>query len=401
MFWQSAKKTRNEMVNDFPFLFCTVGHLMDLLLRNVYDSNNDENIVARSGIEKGSGEESQTANTNGDWDEYRKLLQSVFFLRELREEREPLSIEVQIPFSEPKQDSLNIKKLAQVFGRGIGTSRSESLTKIENPTGTIARVFSNHESAPQSLLYQLRAPFGHLKDPTQSTQPKLSIVLRRDGHVTIAAYENPLLEFYDGGWHTVDLQAGRYAVQELLGLHFGARCDPDLAEFTMNLAYHLATHWHGGLLAITDEFSKLEAKDGPLEPECDDSKALFNEVKDKLKTKENRASLIDVQGDGEGKEGTGMGRLFLSCAIQDGALIFDPSGELLSIGRIVRSREDQKSHSSNQAETRHREMIGSRRCAARTLGKYGISFAISHDGAIRLYCKYDEKGINIDGLRLH
>jgi hypothetical protein len=377
-----AKKSQKSFWEEYPFSFSLMGELISTLLTNVY--RNDEVQSSPSLI-----------SHDEDSKKYHKLLQSIFYLRELREEREPLSIEVYLPLDDSQADSLEIKKFSQIFGRGIGTSRSGTLAHWKNPTGSIDRVFFTHRKAPQSLLYPL-GPFQHLKDEASEPEPGLTIVLRRDGHLTIAAYQNPLAEFYDGGWHICDLLSGEYALQELLGQLFGNDCDPRLAEYMLRLAYHLGTHWHGGLLAILKDEKELNDPDGTFETETPQSKELLKQVQEKMKSPKSgkpRITEICLMDDSDmDKELSGKGRLLLSCAIQDGATLFNSHGDLLSVGRIVRTHNTSASNLGP---------MGSRRLAALTLADHGIALAISQDGAIRLFAKDATKGIDIMSLRLH
>ncbi len=384
LMYLQAYNSRRLIWEDYPFLFTAIGRTIDTLMKRVYPD-----LDVQTNTSSGAPIDGRKV--------YQRLLQAVFYLRERREEREPLSIEIQLPL-DGKAGPIEIKKFAQVFGRGVGVSRSKTLTRLNKPAGSVARIFTTHKNAPQSLLYTLRSPYAHLKDPTPLKEPRLTIVLRRDGHVAIAAYQNPLLEFYDGGWHVCDLQAGEYTLQELLGQRFGGQCNPNLGEVIMRLAYHLGTHWHGGLLAVVEDEAILDDPKGPFERESKESEVVLRQIEEKMKSsKSGKARITDVgdsdeEGAGGDQGGSGKGRLLLSCAIQDGAMVINRDGDILSVGRIVRTHNPQA-----QSQT----SVGSRRHAARTLGNSGLALAISHDGAIRLYLQDDTKGISIRDLRLH
>jgi hypothetical protein len=302
------------------------------------------------------------------------LFQSVFQVREVTEERERLSLEVQLPLTPTIGTALDVRKLAQVFGRGVGVTRDPELLNRSTPVGKLDFYFPGHDSAPLSSLYHLDAPYPHLHEND------LTIVLRRDGHVALASLSNPLLEFYDGGWHVVDLQSGRSALNLLLDDHFsGASYPPSLAQSLLRLAYHLATHWHGGILAVVRDEAEVE---GILAKSNDQSQKISTVVQKELDTKDKPPRITAV---GE----SGVGRVLLSCAIQDGATLFNREGEFLCSGRMVK-------------ETVGSPMEGgARRRAARTLSRFGVVLAISHDGAIRIFSEPPGLNYAVSGLRIH
>jgi len=373
LFWKAAEHSKDQLEFEYPFCFSAIGNFINLLL---YAWDPGE----RSAEELWSDNERIKV--------HRRLAQSVFQLREVREEREPLSIEIELPFEDCEKNELPIKKLAQVFGRGIATSRDKHLSDIGNASGSAIRVFENHYNTPMNRLYSLDSVFGHI------TENRLSLILRRDGHVTIAMSNNPLLEFYDGGWHTVDISSGKAALQSLLEMRFTSGLDSELPLNLINLSYHLATHWHGGLIAVVSDLESV--KEHLIEQTQDDpSKKLLIHVHQCMKNFSGLDSfkISDVLRKGE--DGEGLGRLLLSCAIQDGAMILNEKGELLSLGRIVKPKA---------------EMLdsGARRHAAKTLGKNGVAIAISHDGAIRLFSDNSERidagseaFLNVEALRIH
>jgi hypothetical protein len=298
----------------------------------------------------------------------------MFALREMREEHEPLSLEVQLPFKDPLGTALDIKRLAQVFGRGVGITRDKSLALRAKPSGGVHDVFADHDSAPLTSLYNFLPPFSHVDESD------LGLVLRRDGHITLAARQNPLLEFYDGGWHTVDLLWGKSTVNFLVDEFFGdGSAAPALADSVLRLAHHLATHWHGSILAVVDE----QGLGRILETPSPDSEKVTVAIREALLEIGKGEKISEVPSNG-------MGRLFLSCAIQDGAILFAPDGKFLSAGRIV-SRTPGTPVSG-----------GARRHAAKALSKHGVVLAVSQDGAIRLYSEPRRRaGIAMDGLRIH
>ncbi len=237
---------KDSMDADFPFLFGFVGLLTYVLirLRVTEPPSSAWPPRDRQGIRK-----------------YSALYQSIFRLREQREEREPLSIEVRLPLNGGVSPLLPLKRFAQVVGRGVGVAAGDHLATPANPEAEVTQLFRDHKGAPASRLYRLDSEFEYLglKD--------LCITLRRDGLVTLASKNNPLLDFYDGGWHVVDLEGGRRTIDRLLARRFGGpKFDPDLPKFLIRLAYHMATHWHGGILAVVDS-SEAEKQLHPALPE--------------------------------------------------------------------------------------------------------------------------------------
>ena len=351
---------KQSMDADFPFLFGFVGLLTYALLRF---------RVA---------EAPSRAWPPRDRKEIRKysaLYQSIFRLREEREEREPLSIEVKLPLNGAASPLLPLKRFAQVMGRGVGVAAGDQLATPADPEAQITRLFRDHKGAPASRLYRLDSEFEHLglKD--------LSIALRRDGLVTLASKNNPLLDFYDGGWHVVDSEGGRRTVDRLLGQRFGGpEFDPDLPKFLIRLAYHMGTHWHGGILAVVDS----DEAEKQLHPALPESRAMTELIRKAANagTKDFKITDVNKPEDPEEqhKPSWGLGRLFLTLAIQDGAVLFAPDGRFLAASRFV--RESGQNIKSGGAGAR----------AALALSKCGVAIKISADGAIKIFaCSHEGK----------
>lgn len=357
LLYYCAREAKDAILKDYPFEFDLVARLTSTLL-NPYESADGAKVHWPPGDSSENGVN------------YRILLQSIFRLRELREEREPLSLEVHLPLKRNEDhQSLPIKELAEVFGRGIAVATGAELAQWVRQSGWADRRFPDHSGAPASALYSLNpAPFHHIPER------QVGIVLRRDGHVAVATRGNPLLEFYDGGWHVVDFESSRVAIDDLIRRTFESRGGSDrrLAELLLRLAYHMASHWHGGILAIVDE-NGLETN-RILEPPNEDS--VWPAIKTAL------GELPDPPAGGTinltGLDETRVGRALLSCAIQDGAVLFDAKGKFLGSGRMV-STPAISAQGKGGARTR----------AASALGHYGVALKISQDGAITVYCKPD------------
>ncbi len=228
LLWRCAEAIGDPLEAEFPFLVGLVGLASHLAL----ESTKEEPAIS-------------WPPTDGDYRAIRRILQSAFHLRELREEGEPLSVEMRVPRSEAGAPDLALKRFAQVFGRGVGIAEGDGLAELYAATGRLRLLWTDHNGAPMSTLYTLGKPFGKIP------RDELRIILKRDGMLTIAADENPLLEFYDGGWHVVDMKSGAALVAGLLEQVFGAgNTEPGLAESVVSLAYHMATHWHPGILGI-------------------------------------------------------------------------------------------------------------------------------------------------------
>ncbi|HZY70871.1 MAG TPA: hypothetical protein VFF67_07855 [Thermoplasmata archaeon] len=215
--------------------------------------------------------------------------------------------------------------------------------------------------------------------------------MRRDGLLTLASRYNPLLDFYDGGWHVVDMEGGRRAIDRLLSARFGGtQIDSDLPKFLLRLAYHMATHWHGGILAVVDE----KAAEKRLHPALPESRAMTLLIRKAAgaKTKEFRITDVDkpVDPDLPHKPSWGLGRLFLTLAIQDGAVLFAPDGRFLSASRFV-ADNDQNIGSGG---------AGAR--AALALSKCGLAIKISADGAIKVFARAENGRLLVPaaGLRI-
>lgn len=370
--WECAQRRTDEIERDFPFLFGWAS----LLAWSV--------ITYRADLEGTPA----WPPTGSEPDQIRHLLQAVFRLREQREEHEPLSLEVHLPLP-PDTDSPRVpmKRLAQVFGRGIAIVTGDELRTRPTPHGAVNHIWRDHELAPTSRLYLLQEEYAKL-DPGL-----LSVTLRRDGLLTIGRQANPLLEFYDGGWHVVDLAAGTVAVKKLLDERFTARGSPvapTLPALLVQLAYHMASHWHGGILAVVDE----AGLSGKLHDASDESKTVTAALNTIAGTPSASARLTDIRDESAGSLKRGLGRLFLTLAIQDGATMFRPDGSFIGASRFVRDQQIGDVTGGSGAR------------AARTLACHGVAIKVSADGAIRVFAELGTGGqtdwvpAKGDGLRI-
>jgi len=354
--WEAQKKTQERTEIEYPFCFSLIGLLFETFLSQL------------------SGDTVLDA-WPGDYDEIRRLLQALFALREAREEGEPMSLEVVLPEEKHAAVTLGTKRLAQVFGRGVAATQGNLLWTLPDGEGGLSRIYDKHDTAPAAMLYHLGTPFDHIK-PHQ-----LSFALRRDGHFTIAAKQNPIVEFYNGGWHIVDIKAGRSALANLLDARFPEeRPGRILKDVLINLAYHMATHWHPGILAVVDVAEAPGAN--ILEPPTEDSKKITSAI---LEASETNDSTIGVKLIMD----KGLGRVLLTSAIQDGATVFTPDGSFHSAGRMVRIPE---ALSVGGAGTR----------AAKGLANHGVAIKVSKDGPIKIFAKSGlQELVPAEGLRIH
>ena len=357
LFNASSNMDGNHPDCDYPFLFSTIGTLSSLLTNSehAFDLNKS--------------------------DLYRRIFQTVFQLREMREEGDNLSIETYLPYGLEESAALSkatleLKKLGQIFGRGTGIVTALEFQKRTEVQGTPIKVFDRHEGAPSTLLYSL--------GPTNTHVPKsnVSVALRRDRVVSLSATNNPLLEFYDGGWHISDLSSGRSLLDFCLSQYDNADINTERTKITdhlLLLAYHMATHWHSGILAVID-YEKAENKK-VLEKQSDWSTNATKIISDSLGS---NLSIADL-------DKSKYGRVLLTNAIQDGATIFLPDGQFHSAGRVVTS------FSGSLSDPK----LGTGNRAARQLSKFGVALKISKDGAIRLYSSKPKgyHAINI-GIRI-
>jgi hypothetical protein len=215
-------------------------------------------------------------------------------------------------------------------------------------------------------------------------------MLRRDRSVTVATSGNPVLEFYDGGWHVTDLNSGKGLLLACLTEHFGASGTHEaLGEAIIRLSYHMASHWHSGILAVVncDDVDQVEEK--TLEKQKDWSANATKIIRDELKRVDNLDdfNVKDI-------EDTGLGRVLLTNAIQDGATLFYPDGRFHSAGRIVSRWPD-------QIVGEGQPPLGSGNRAAQRLSEYGVAIKVSEDGAIRLYSRPpDNLEKSLDAFRI-
>jgi len=260
-----------------------------------------------------------------------------------------------------------MKRLAQVFGRGVAIVTGNELQSRSTPHGAVSHVFRDNELTPTARLYTLQEEYTKL-DPGI-----LGLTLRRDGLVTIGRRANPLLEFYDGGWHLVDLDSGRIAVKNLLDERFTRRDVPvagTLPDLLVQLAYHMASHWHGGILAVVDEEGIRDTLHEP-SPESKQVTAALNSIAGVVDP--GAARITEITDDGPPKRG--LGRLFLTLAIQDGATLFRPDGSFIGASRFVKDQATGEVPGGSGAR------------AARSLARHGVAIKISADGAIRVFAQ--------------
>jgi hypothetical protein len=349
---------------DFPFLFGTVGLFIDVIVQASLPERTSVN-VPRTGRDR-----------RGYW----RMLQATFRLRELREEGEPLSIEIQLPVGPGRDDSLPVKKLAQVFGRGVGLAGGIGLKLRANGAGGVRHLFRDHDGTPSAQLYQLAPTYQFF------LKPGASLMLRRDGVVILAVAGNPLVEFYDGGWHVVDILSAKLAVEAALDEHFGEghAASAGIAEPLLRLAYHMGSHWHGGILAVVDirELSKGKL----LEPQKPWSRKVTKSMRSRPRLDDDDGSM-----DLSKVEHTRLGRVFLTNAIQDGATLFNENGRFHSSGRVI----------ARLGRADGRTSLGTGNRAAMALSRYGVALKVSRDGGIRLYSR--PKGVRklkFEGLRI-
>jgi len=363
-----GEKTKDSIKLDYPFCFSTIACFLDVLTHQKKKSKGEDAISA--------------------FEQYRTLLQSIFQLRERTEERESMSIEVELPLESNNQNGVEFKKLAQIFGRGIGVTTDEHLAVVDAPRGCINEIFRNHDTAPISSIYTLETSYCSVRED------KVNIVLRRDGHVAIAIKRNPLLEFYNGGWHVSDLVFAYNTLDLMIKKSFEKILPGDLPKYLMNLAYHMGTHWHGGIIAVVDN-DKLNPSVGILEIQDDNAKKISNEIKKCLeketaeKTGTPSHNILDCKN-------AGLGRLLLSAAIQDGILLIGPDGEFLDSGRIAA-----KPSQSNEGNEICRGVKGGARTyAACKMSEHGVAIKISQDGEIMIFAN-KSSDLRISGLRVH
>jgi hypothetical protein len=353
---KAAEKTSDQIKAEYPFLFSLIGLSSTTYLAQL-----------RS--------DSPLSSWPPDFDGARRLLQTIFQLREMREEREPLSLEVMVPEETSTKTPVDIKKLAQVFGRGVAQSHGSALARVPDTEGRVLEVFRTHEKAPSSRLYHLESVFNHVD------RDQLSLSVRRDGHVTIATQENPLYEFYDGGWHVVDLKAAGGALSRILDVRFPDHTIGDSVAALLNLAYHMATHWHSGILGVVAEPELRDGEQSILEPQSEESTKTTKAIEEQL---ESHAGLTITE-----IVSNGFGRVLLTNAIQDGATIFTPDGCYHSSTRMVRL-------------PRAMQVGGAGTRAARGLAAHGVAIKISKDGGIRVFAEKDGRSlVPPAGLRVH
>ena len=359
LLYRCAANVGSGVEEDYPFLFGTIG----LFLQRLVTESPKESDALPPPFPGGR-----------DTSEFWKTVQAVFRVREMREEGEQLSVEAWLPHPPASGESIALKKLAQIYGRGVGIVSAAHFSVEGGTKGEVQELFRNHDTTPSALLYTLRPTYS--KVPTQG----VSLALRRDRSVIVATSGNPVLEFYDGGWHVTDLNSGKGLLLACLTEHFGAtRIHEALGEALIRLAYHMASHWHSGILAVVDCDVVDRAKSKILERQKDWSASATKIIRDELKRvdKLDEFNVKDI-------EKTGLGRALLTNAIQDGATLFDPDGKFHSAGRIVSQLPDQIDDDTHPP-------LGSGNRAAQKLSEYGVAMKVSEDGAIRLYSKPPDK----------
>lgn len=353
--------------HDYPFLFGTIGALISLLTAKIDDPEDADKLDR--------GRENFKARA----EDYRKILQTIFQMREIREEGENLSIETHIPSSiddtlKYTPTSLKVKKLGQIFGRGVGTVSAHRFAERVDVEGGVYNIFQDHQKAPSTLLYTLGKSYSHI--PSDN----ISVALHRDRSVIVSAKYNPLLEFYDGGWHISDISSAKDLVNHCLKTHTKLRLldgNPNVSEKVLSLAYYMASHWHSGILAIIN--CDCAESDGILERQkkwSENSTAIMKEILGAGTQTDLYITNIRPKEEEDDKDANGFGRVLLTNAIQDGATLFYPDGKFHSAGRVVTKFKDLALADPN---------LGTGNRAAMKLSEYGVVLKVSEDGAIRLY----------------
>jgi len=152
------------------------------------------------------------------------------------------------------------------------------------------------------------------------------------------------------------------------------------------LAYHMATHWHSGIICIVNEDFNRQI----IEPQDDKSKGEL--IRKTLKN----GTIIDG-GMKEIKnilDKNGIGRALMCAILQDGATIFNTEGDILYTSAMVIGSTDKKPIKKGLKKG------GAGHRAAQALGKYGVAIKISHDGGIRIFSSSGDNW-KIEGLRIH
>lgn len=355
-------------LREFPFCFSLIGNLLSRISKAIAPDDVGEEKCILSPTE---------------WAE---TLQTIFYLRETTEEGEHPSVEMVTPSRSDLGETpdLPLEWAGRVFGRGVAMVHPTETSSIREMDVSIDHLFDDATTTPSSLLYDLERPFRHL------SPDEISISLRRDRHVTIATERNPILEFYDGGWNVVDIESGRAAMGSL----FESRFDDPVAlepaqEKILHLGYHMATHWHSGIIAVLTNDSLEDALEEEETGEDILSKKIPKVVKkDEEGTIDNFHKLADGEGDAADR-----GRVLLTNAIQDGALIIRSDGHYDSAGRMAQLKQTDRTEGG--AGTR----------AANSLAKYGVAMKISEDGSIKLFSRSgddpEEHLVPHTGLKLH
>ncbi|MEA3190094.1 MAG: hypothetical protein QOD77_676 [Thermoplasmata archaeon] len=366
---EAANATPASTDLEYPFAFSSVGLATELLVKTLQREPNP------------TGTTGWPPTDSTSYDKTRRLLQSMFQQREVREEGEPPSMEIIIPMAEDDAalPQVTSKKLGQVFGRGVAMLQGSGLATLPASGGQVFEIFQTHDTAPGTNLYTLEESFSHLPER------KMSLTLRRDGHVTIAMDKNPILEFYNGGWHICDLKYSRIALQAIAQAAFGTAVRPEILPRILTLAYHMATHGHGGIIGVVPEAVAAGADSTivEFEPQSPESIGVTNAiraVKDKMKLTGDLT--IDRLAQ------IGFGRLLLAANLQDGATLFLPDGHFHSSGRMVKRIAAGAGGGS-----------GAR--AAKGIGAAGLAIKISEDGAIKVYSSMGGDKTPDDGLRIH
>ena len=196
LFIREFNETKNEIKLEAPFIFSTISRIIS----NLQNSNREksENTLLEL------------------YENNRKLLQSLFWIRETTEEREKPSLEVHLPLTDSDKNMpiLPTQILAKVFGRGVAVTSGKGLLNGLDGYGYVKSIYDSHEGAPLTQLYSL------LNDPYYNLPDTISLILNRNGHITIAEKGNSILEFYDGGWHLVDFSSWHQTIETIASYKF-------------------------------------------------------------------------------------------------------------------------------------------------------------------------------------
>ena len=346
-----------------------------------------------------------------------RLIDGVLVVRERRVEEVPLTLDIRLPINVswdllvaeavaegegplaaealaakqsllvrlPERSSEELVEELEEAGRHLGRGIARMAVREDAPSSgegllRCEHLWDSHETAPFSLLYELRWR------PLQlAEKPDVRLALLQNSTVSILLHDDPLFEYMLGNWRYVDIATK---------MRLAAACacgDEPQATFpglyrVARLAHHLAYHNHGAILDL--QLGEQSRDPGNLDAIYTRWSLPPGPVANALLFPEARAAELPK----------GLGRLAYTLCLQDGAStwhVLPERGEvrMIEYGEFMKLDDErveaESARSHREMEMESQSIGGARHRAAflRSLDGEGknLVFCVSQDGYVDVY----------------